>query len=542
MGKQILRNKKNLKVAIIVNDMGAINLDAEEVKKHRLVQEKSEMVELQNGCICCTLRGDLLRTVKELAEENKYDYLVIESTGIAEPLPVAQTFVMDVNTGEHQHPPGQEHQPQQKSAKGRKQVASEFQPLSKYSRMDTLVTVLDAFNFYRILSKVESFNDRAEFLGPEELQKEEAQSKEQNQSVVQLLIDQIEFANVLLLNKIDLLPTDTRESTIKEIKNIVAKLNPKAQVIIPDLPYFEEFDVELVMNTGIFNMQEAMTSAGWLAELDKPMHNPETEEYGIGSLVFRENNRPFHPKRLNKILENFGKIELAWTGEETENKSSDLFAGVIRCKGNLWLANADACPVEIHSAGRQLQLVVNPSRVWVKKLIDQYPNGDRNKKDSEPRDVAMWESKGIKQLVELNKEHGYWSEMFGDRRSELVLIGIHLDKKRLEEELLKACMTDAEINSKQAWLDLWNPESYEEFGKCGLGGSPLWSLEDVMNYFIAQRRAFFENEREEERKKRREIMKEKRRREKEEKGGNVDEGLENDSDDEALEIVEEAKK
>merc|ERR1712117_839682 len=109
----ILRNKKNLKVAIIVNDMGAINLDAEEVKKHRLVQEKSEMVELQNGCICCTLRGDLLRTVKELSEENKYDYLVIESTGIAEPLPVAQTFVMDVNTGEHQHPPGQERQQHQ---------------------------------------------------------------------------------------------------------------------------------------------------------------------------------------------------------------------------------------------------------------------------------------------------------------------------------------------------------------------------------------------------------------------------------------------
>merc|ERR1712178_642644 len=199
--KQILRNKKNLKVAIIVNDMGAINLDAEEVKKHKLVQEKEEMVELQNGCICCTLRGDLLRTVKELAEENKHDYLVIESTGIAEPLPVAQTFVMDVNTGEiqqHQHPDGSTHthDPTKNAS---------FEPLSKFSRMDTLVTVLDTFNFFKILHEVETHTDRENFLGPEELQEQEKSSKESRQSVVQLLIDQVEFANVILLNKIDLL-------------------------------------------------------------------------------------------------------------------------------------------------------------------------------------------------------------------------------------------------------------------------------------------------------------------------------------------------
>ena len=194
--KQILRNKQGLKVAIIVNDMGAINLDAEEVVKHKLVQEKSEMVELHNGCICCTLRGDLLKTVKELSQENSFDYLVIESTGIAEPLPVAQTFVMDVNTAEMPQDPknqrpghsiennhGHSHEPD-----------PDFDPLFKYSRLDTLVTVIDSFNFFKILLQVETEADRKKFFGPDE-DEEDAEA-----TVAQLLIDQIEFANVILLN------------------------------------------------------------------------------------------------------------------------------------------------------------------------------------------------------------------------------------------------------------------------------------------------------------------------------------------------------
>ena len=193
-----------MKVAIIVNDMGAINLDAEEVVKHKLIQEKSEMVELHNGCICCTLRGDLMKTVKELSEESVFDYLVIESTGIAEPLPVAQTFVMDVNTGEipgtkHDHDHSHQHD-----------ETPDFEPLSKYARMDTLVTVLDSFNFFKILSQVETEADRKKFLGPDE------EEEDSEATVAQLTIDQIEFANVILLNKIDLLPDKTKNTTITE--------------------------------------------------------------------------------------------------------------------------------------------------------------------------------------------------------------------------------------------------------------------------------------------------------------------------------------
>merc|ERR1712178_309326 len=383
--KQILRNKKNLKVAIIVNDMGAINLDAEEVKKHRLVQEKSEMVELQNGCICCTLRGDLLRTVKELSEENKYDYLVIESTGIAEPLPVAQTFVMDVNSGEiqqHQHPDGSTHthDPTKNAS---------FEPLSKFSRMDTLVTVLDTFNFFKILTQVETYSDRLSFLGPEELKEQE----DSDASVVQLLIDQIEFANVILLNKIDLLEKDKKETTIREIRNLVGKLNPNAQIIIPENPKFDKFDVGQVLNTNLFDMEGAQTSAGWLAELSKPAHVPETEEYGISSFVFRENQRPFHPERLHKITEKFGQLDMIVGSENNKNSSSssaktdkNLFAGVVRAKGQIWLANADACPIDIHSAGRQLELVPVVDRPWCKKLLDLHPKGDRELEDHDEQD------------------------------------------------------------------------------------------------------------------------------------------------------------
>ena len=190
--KHILRSRSNkLKFAIIVNDMGALNLDAEEIKKHKLIQEKQEMVEMHNGCICCTLRGDLLQTVKKLAEEEKYDYLVIESTGISEPLPVAQTFTMDVNgTGEEE---GNENDQGQGNPE-------DFEPLSRFAQLDTLVTVIDAFNFSSILGNVESEADREKYFGDTEEETEES-----DESIVQLLIDQIEFANVILLNKVDLL-------------------------------------------------------------------------------------------------------------------------------------------------------------------------------------------------------------------------------------------------------------------------------------------------------------------------------------------------
>ncbi|KAL7541448.1 hypothetical protein ACHAXR_013264 [Thalassiosira sp. AJA248-18] len=305
--KQILQSKgNNFKVAIIVNDMGAINLDAEEIKKHKLIQEKQEMVEMHNGCICCTLRGDLLKTVKQLAVENKYDYLVIESTGISEPLPVAQTFVMDVNeSGDGENEEGQ----------------PDFEPLSNYAKMDTLVTVIDAFNFVSILGNVELEADREKFFGSEDVE----DTEESEESIVQLLIHQIEFANVILLNKTDLLPDGPEKSSqIKAIQSVLQKLNPKATIIVPDLPKFEKFDVMgKIVNTQLFDMDEAQQSAGWIAEVCKMYRRNELREYGIGSFVFRNNDRPFHPERLARIMKNFGTTLV---NEMSGNQTSKMMA------------------------------------------------------------------------------------------------------------------------------------------------------------------------------------------------------------------------
>ena len=202
---------------------------------------------MHNGCICCTLRGDLLKTVKELAMEEKCDYLVIESTGISEPLPVAQTFTMDANEYD-----GDEH--------------DNFEPLSKYARLDTLVTVIDAFNFVSILGTVESEADRKKYFGSDDVE----ETEESDESIVQLLIDQIEFANVILLNKTDLLTAgdNTVESQIKTIKSVLTRLNPNATIIVPELPKFDQFDVmNTIVDTGLFVMEDAEQSAGWIAEV-----------------------------------------------------------------------------------------------------------------------------------------------------------------------------------------------------------------------------------------------------------------------------------
>jgi len=410
-----------MKIAVIVNDMGAINLDAEEVKTHKLVQEKRDMVELHNGCICCTLRGDLLRTVKELSESDyKFDYLVIESTGIAEPLPVAQTFTMDVNgdgtTGEVEHKMGDGHEHKEE----------DFKPLSNYARLDTLVTVVDSFNFLPVLSSVETEADRKAFLGDEDGANEE----ELEATLSRLLLDQIEFADVLLLNKIDLLPESDREATVKKLQTLVKKLNPEARVIVPTTPKFEDFDVTHVMNTNLFDMDKAMASAGWIQELNKPEHNPETEEYGISSIVFRENGRPFHPVRLEQCLNGFGKLE--------EAKADMPFAGVVRAKGRVWLANADAIPIMVHVAGRQLDMTPNIQGPFLAKI---------------PRD--RWSEDELDEFAmgQEGPPAKRWTEAFGDRHSELICIGVHLDKEAIVKALQAALLTDEELGGGlEKWI------------------------------------------------------------------------------------------
>ena len=238
----VLHNREGLKVAVIVNDMSEVNVDAQLVKSENILSRTEEkLVEMSNGCICCTLREDLMIEVERLAKENRFDYLLIESTGISEPIPVAQTFsFIDEESGID---------------------------LSRFSYVDTMVTVVDAYNF---------FDD---FGSPDRLADRELTDMEgDHRTIVNLLTDQIEFANVIILNKSDLVT----EHHLGLLKAAIHKLNPSAKILESS---FSKIDSKEILNTGLFNFEEAEQSPGWIEELNKEEHTPETEEYGISSFV-----------------------------------------------------------------------------------------------------------------------------------------------------------------------------------------------------------------------------------------------------------------
>ena len=356
-----------MKIAVIVNDMGEINLDASEIKNSRLIQEEATMVELHNGCICCTLRGDLLKTVKALSEEETFDYLVIESTGISEPLPVAQTFVMDVTDVE--------------GARLRPVTAvdaEQFEPLSNFARLDTLVTVVDVLNVYDVLGSLETLaeSNSTSMVGRHTTvaaSSSAADNQDDDRSIAQLMLDQIEFANVIVLSKASLAKTP---AAVAECVALLARLNPSAMLVCAMEPYFADLSLDMVVNTGLFDMEKAQMSAGWIHELASEGHTPETEEYGISSVVFRCHKRPFHPARLKKLLhmKGFGNYATsvaagaggggggrAWketkandasAGSADARASVGPFAGVVRAKGRLWVVSAHAHPVDFQVAGR----------------------------------------------------------------------------------------------------------------------------------------------------------------------------------------------
>ena len=250
----VLHNKEGMKVAVIVNDMSEVNVDAALVQsENTLSRTEEKLVEMSNGCICCTLREDLMIEVERLAKENRFDYLLIESTGISEPIPVAQTFSF---------------------VDGENNI-----DLSRFSYVDTMVTVVDAFNFFKDFGSLETLMDR-------ELTDMEGDYR----TIVNLLTDQIEFANVIVLNKTDLVSKDS----LSMLRTMIKKLNPTAQIIASE---FGKVDPKFILNTGIFNYEEAEQSAGWIEELNKGGHTPETEEYGISSFVYRS-KKPFDPKRF----------------------------------------------------------------------------------------------------------------------------------------------------------------------------------------------------------------------------------------------------
>jgi G3E family GTPase len=363
----ILHNKENMKVAVIVNDMSEVNIDAQLIENENILSRTEEkLVELSNGCICCTLREDLMQEVEKLAKEKRFDYLIIESTGISEPVPVAQTFsFIDEEKGID---------------------------LSQFSYIDTMVTVIDCFNF---------FND----FGTNELLKDRNLSNMEGdyRTIVNLLTDQIEFANVIILNKTDLVDTKTTEL----LKAAIHKLNPGAKIISSS---FGKVAPREILHTGLFDFEEAQNSAGWQKELEAESHTPETEEYGIGSFVFRS-QKPFHPERFWKYL------------------NEDYPAEIIRAKGLFWLASRPNDALSFSQAGGSSRM--EKAGFWWCSM----PMKERLNYPSFVANQTYIESK--------------WSKQWGDRLNELVFIGQHMNKETILTNLEKCLLSDDEIISLQ---------------------------------------------------------------------------------------------
>ncbi|XRG78770.1 GTP-binding protein [Rossellomorea sp. GAMAL-10_SWC] len=363
----ILTNREGLKVAVIVNDMSEINVDARLVKNGGFSRTEEKLVEMQNGCICCTLRDDLMKEVERLVDNGGIDYIVIESSGISEPIPVAQTFTyVDEELGID---------------------------LTKKTRLDTMVTVVDANRFWEDYSSGETLLDRKQ--GTDETDIRE---------IADLLLEQVEFADVIILNKIDLL----EEHDVKELTAFLKKINAQAK-IIPAI--FSNVDLKSVLNTHLFDFDKASQAAGWIKELNDE-HIPESEEYGISSFVYRR-KKPFHPERLFSWLEN-------WSVD------------VVRAKGFFWLATRNDMVGMLSQAGSTI--TIQGAGEWIATL----PKAEQNEMR---REDPLLEYK--------------WDDNFGDRMTELVLIGIDMNQLEIEKSLDKCLLTEEEMETN--WNEFNDP-------------------------------------------------------------------------------------
>ena len=375
----ILHNKEGLKVAVIVNDMSEVNVDANLVKsENTLSRTEEKLVEMSNGCICCTLREDLMIEVERLANENRFDYLLIESTGISEPIPVAQTFsfISEENGID----------------------------LSRFSYVDTMVTVVDAFNFFKDFGSPETLSDR-----------NLTNIEGDHRTIVNLLTDQIEFANVIILNKSDLVTKDE----ISILNTIIKKLNPSAKIIEST---FSKIDINEIINTGQFNFEEAEQSAGWLEELNKDEHKPETEEYGISSFVFR-NKRPFNPEKFwNYIQKGFP-------------------LSVIRSKGLFWLASRPKQALIWGQAGGSLK--ADSAGVWWSSM---------------PFKNRIQQIAFIENQEEIEKD---WDKAYGDRKNEIVFIGQNMNEDLIRSHLEGCLLSEDDLKNldmENGYEDVWPVE------------------------------------------------------------------------------------
>lgn len=370
---QVLNNREGRRVAVIVNDMSEVNIDAALIERGgaELSRTEEKLVEMSNGCICCTLRDDLLAEVSRLAQEGRFDYLLIESTGISEPIPVAQTFTFEDENGVS---------------------------LSHVSRLDTMVTVVDAASFLRDYNAAEALKARGESLGEGD-----------DRTVTDLLIDQIEFADVIVLNKLDLV-TDERA---REVRAIIEALNPGAKI---HMATKGQVPLDSVLDTGLFDYEKAASSAGWIRELEGE-HTPETQEYGISSFTYRT-SQPFDAEKL-------------WAFFHEEHN----WRGVLRSKGFFWIAADPRVAYEWAQAGGVSN--INPAGMWwaaVPRERWAFPEGARP--DEQPN----------------------WHPRFGDRAQQLVFIGQELDEAAMRAQL-DACLLDERLAAADsiAWTSLTNP-------------------------------------------------------------------------------------
>ena len=368
----ILNNRQGKKVAVIVNDMSEINIDSAIVQSEiSLNRSEEKLVEMSNGCICCTLREDLLEEINQLAQEGRYDYLLIESTGISEPLPVAETFTFADENGVS---------------------------LSDVANLDTMVTVIDAVNFLKDYEEAHYLQDTGESLG-----------KDDQRSVADLLIDQVEFADVLLISKTDLVGTTDLERLIAILKT----LNTHARIV----PITQgKVDLDTVLSTGLFNFERAQQAPGWLKEM-RGEHVPETEEYGISSFTY-EARRPFHPEKFYRFLHN-----------------TERYGKLIRSKGYFWLASRPEFAGQWNQAGGTAHYGF-AGMFWKAVPKENWPSEEEY-------------------LITI-QEH--WVEPFGDMRQELVFIGQGLDQDGITQTLNHCLLSEEEVlKGKTYWTTLDDP-------------------------------------------------------------------------------------
>ena len=368
----ILNNRDEKKVAVIVNDMSEINIDSAIIQNEvSLNRSEEKLIEMSNGCICCTLREDLLEEVTKLAQQKRFDYLVIESTGISEPLPVAETFTFSDEDGVS---------------------------LSDVANLDTMVTVVDAVNFMKDYEEAKYLQETGESLGEDD-----------ERSVADLLIDQVEFADIILISKTDLVNSNDIES----LKAIIKTLNTKAKII----PIAHgNVDINEVLNTGLFDFEKAQQAPGWLKEM-RGEHIPETEEYGISSFVY-EARRPFHPSKFFNFLH-----------------TTEQYGKLIRSKGYFWLATRPEFAGQWSQAGGIAHYGF-AGMFWKAVPKENWPDDEEY-------------------LASIEKQ---WVEPFGDMRQELVFIGQGLNQKMMIKKLNDCLLNEQDVlKGRSYWATLEDP-------------------------------------------------------------------------------------